>query len=62
MLLGLMTDASRPFLALAGIVLALSVPLEAGFGSTSRNSARQSIRIVVSAHLIAMACWLIGIA
>jgi hypothetical protein len=62
MLLGLMTDASRPFLALAGIVLALSVPLEAGFGSTSRNSARQSIRIVVSAYLIAMACWLIGIA
>jgi hypothetical protein len=62
MLLGLMTDASRPFLALAGIVLALCVPLEAGFGSTSRNSALQSIRIVISAYLIAVACWLVGIA
>lgn len=61
-LIGLTTDASRPFLALAGIVLALSVPLEAGFGSTSRNSARQSVRIVVSAYLIAVACWLVGIA
>lgn len=62
MLLGLMSDASRPFLALAGIVLALSIPLEAGAGSTGRNSARQSIRIVVSAYLIAIACWLVGIA
>jgi len=62
MLLGLMVDASQPFLALAGIVLALSIPLEAGFGSTSRNSAQQSVRIVVSAWLIAVACWLIGIA
>ncbi len=62
MLLGLMADARRPFLALAGIVLALSVPLEAGFGSTSRRSAQQSIRIVVSAYLIAVACWLVAIA
>ena len=62
MLAGLTTDVSRPLLALAGIVLALGIPLEAGFGSNSGSSARTSIRIVASAYLIAAASWLVGIA
>ena len=59
---GMLTDVSRPVLALAGVVLAVAIPLEAGFGSIGGTSARQSIRVVVSAYLIATACWLIGIA
>ena len=60
--IGLLSDVSRPFLALAGVVLAGAIPLEAGFGSIGGDSARQSIRVVVSAYLIATACWLVGIA
>lgn len=59
---GLMSDVSRPLLALAGIVLAASIPMEAGFGSISGATARQSVRVVVSAYLIAITCWLIGVA
>ncbi len=62
MLAGLTTDVSRPLLALAGIVLAMSIPLEAGFGGTKTTSARTSIRIVAGAYLIAAASWLVGIA
>jgi len=61
-LAGLAADVSQPLLALAGIVLALAIPLEAGFGSNSSSSARISVRIVASAYLIAVASWLVGIA
>lgn len=60
-LVGLMAGVSRPWLALAGIVLAASIPLEAGVGTTSEGSARPGLRIVSGAYLIATACWLIGI-
>lgn len=62
MLAGLTSDVSRPLLALAGIVLALAIPLEAGFGATKSASARTSIRIVAGAYLIAAVSWLVGIA
>lgn len=62
MLAGLTTDVSRPLLALAGIVMALAIPLEAGFGSNTGSSARTSIRIVASAYLITATSWLVGIA
>lgn len=61
MLTGMMTDMNRPWLALAGIVLAAAIPLEAGFGTTSKGSAIPGLRIVSGAYLIAVACWLIGI-
>lgn len=61
MLVGLVTDVSRPWLALAGIVLALAIPLEAGFGTTNEGSAKPGLRIVSGAFLIAVACWLTGV-
>ncbi len=61
MVAGLIMDVSRPWLALAGIVLAAAIPLEAGFGTTSEGSAKPGLRIVSSAFLVAVACWLIGI-
>lgn len=61
-LVGMFTDVSRPWLALAGIILAASIPLEAGIGTTSEGSAKPGLRIVSGAYLIAVACWLIGIA
>lgn len=61
-LVGWLSDMSRPWLALAGIVLALAIPLEAGFGTTSKGSAKPGLRIVSGAYFIAIACWLIGIA
>ena len=60
-MVGWFTDMSRPWLALAGIVLAAAVPLEAGFGTNSEGSAKQGLRIVSGAYLIAIACWLIGV-
>lgn len=62
MAFGLLSDVSRPFLALAGVVLAFAIPLEAGYGSIGGVNAKQSIRVVVGAYLIAVSCWLIGIA
>lgn len=59
---GLIADVHRPWLALAGIVLAAAIPLEAGIGADSGGSARPGVRIVTGAWLIAIACWLIGIA
>lgn len=61
MLVGMFTGVSRPWLALAGIVLAAAIPLEAGLGTNSEGSARPGIRIVGGAYLIAVACWLIGL-
>lgn len=58
---GLLTDVGRPWLALAGIVLAAAIPLEAGVGIDGSGSARPGIRVVASAFLVAMCCWLIGI-
>lgn len=62
MINGLLSDMSRPWFSLAGIVLAAAVPLEAGFGTTKKGSAIPGLRIVSGAYLIAIACWLIGIA
>lgn len=61
-LVGWFSDMNRPWLALAGIVLAAAIPLEAGFGTTRRGSAIPGLRIVSGAYLIAIACWMIGIA
>lgn len=60
-LIGMMAGVNRPWLALAGIVLAAAIPLEAGFGTNSNGSAKPGLRIVSGAYLIAMACWLIGV-
>lgn len=60
-LAGIATGVSRPWLALAGIVLAAAIPLEAGVGIDGHGSARPGIRVLTSAYLIAMCCWLIGI-
>ena len=60
-LLGMFTGLSRPWLALAGIVLAAAIPLEAGLGTTKEGSAKPGLRIVSGAYLIAVACWLISI-
>lgn len=58
---GMLAGVNRPWLALAGIVLAAAIPLEAGLGTTSDGSAKPGLRIVSGAYLIAIACWLIGI-
>lgn len=60
-LVGLLAGVSRPWLALAGIVLAAAIPLEAGFGTSSDGSAKPGLRIVSGAYIVALACWLIGI-
>lgn len=60
-LVGMFTGLNRPWLALAGIVLAAAIPLEAGFGTTNEGSAVPGLRIVSGAYLVAIACWLIAI-
>lgn len=61
MVTGMFSDMNRPWLALAGIVLAAAIPLEAGFGTTSKGSAIPGLRIESGAYLVAIACWLISI-
>lgn len=60
-LVGLLGDVSRSWLALAGVTLAAAIPLEAGVGTTDEGSAKPGLRIVMAAYFIAIACWLIGI-
>lgn len=60
-LVGMVTGMSRPWLALAGIVLAAAIPLEAGMGTTTEGSAVPGLRIVSGAYLVAIACWLIAL-
>lgn len=61
-LVGLAGDVSKPWLGLAGVSLAVAIPLEAGFGSVNSGSDKTSFGIAMSAFLIASVCWLIGIA
>lgn len=60
-LVGLLTGVSRPWLALAGIILAAAIPLEAGVGIDGSGSARPGIRVLTAAYLIVVCCWMIGI-
>lgn len=62
MIVGLLSDVHKPYLALAGVVLAMAIPLEAGFGSTDGGMSKTSHRIVISAFVVASVSWLIGIA
>lgn len=62
MVIGILSGVEKPYLALAGVVLAIAIPLEAGFGTMDEGSNKASSRIVVSAFVIASVSWLIGIA
>lgn len=59
-LLGLLWDVNKPWLALAGLILAAGAPLEAGLVSTDDPLIR-SLRIVSAAFMLASVCWLIAI-
>lgn len=62
MVVGLLGGAEKPYLALAGVTLAIAIPLEAGFGSTDSDASKTGARIVISAFVIASLSWLIAIA
>lgn len=58
---GLLTGVSKPWLALGGIVLAISIPIEAGVDAEDSGTAIPGVRVVTGSYLIAIASWLIGI-
>lgn len=60
-LVGMFTGVNRAWLALAGIVLAAAIPLEAGVGIDGKGSAKPGMRVLTAAYFIALCCWLIGI-
>lgn len=56
---GLLFGLNHAWLALAGITLAIIVPLEAGL-VTTEGPLKRSLRIVSSAYLVAVVCWLMA--
>ena len=59
---GLLTHVGKPWVALAGVSLAVAIPLEASLGAPADTSAQRSTSIVATAAIIASISWLIGIA
>lgn len=60
LIIGLLTDTNRPWLALLGVVMAMAIPMEAGLVNTDGPLLR-SLRIVSGAFLLAAVIWLIAI-